>query len=127
VPLTPGSRIGSYQITAQIPEGGRVIPISVGLATEPVWARDGSELFYRNGTEMWAVPITTDLEFRAGRPVLLFDEPYETDPDGIGNPAYDVSLDGTRFLMVTSAAGANARFVFIRNWIAEVERLLAAG
>jgi len=110
----------------KFPEGGRVVPISVGPAAEPMWSRDGTELFYRNASEMWVVSITTTPTLVAGRPRLLFDEPYETDPDGQGNPAYDVSLDGTHLLMATTPTGRNVRLVFVRNWIAEIERLLSS-
>jgi serine/threonine-protein kinase len=39
---------------------------------QPVWARNGREIFYRNGDKMMAVPIDTEPAFRPGRPVELF-------------------------------------------------------
>ena len=53
---------------------------------------------------MFVVEIATQPTFRAGRPRVLFEGPYQMGPGhalGISTPNYDVSLDGERFLMVT--------------------------
>ena len=55
--------------------GGRS-QISTDGGTEPVWSRDGRELFYLNGDRMMAVEITTAPTFRAGTPRLLFEGRY---------------------------------------------------
>ena len=104
------------------PEGGRVVPVSTGLGTEPVWARDGSELYYRNGGQMFAVPVVTEPAFALGRPQVLFADPYEMDPGPAGLPNYDVSLDG-RFLMVTSGEGdvADESITVVLNWFEELK------
>ncbi len=81
-----------------VPGPGARVPISSNRGMAPVWARDGRELFYREGTAMMAVAVSTELTFSAERPVLLFDGPFQA--DGTGHPSYDVSLDGQRFLMM---------------------------
>ncbi len=40
---------------------------------QPVWSRDGRELFYRNADQMMAVAIETDPELTVGVPKRLFD------------------------------------------------------
>ena len=50
------------------PGGGQVVPVSAGPGTEPVWARDGRRLFYRNGSEMFEVEVTTGPSFTASTP-----------------------------------------------------------
>ena len=57
--------------------GGRS-QISTDGGSEPVWSRDGRELFYLNGDRMMAVEITTAPAFRAGAPRLLFEGRYTT-------------------------------------------------
>ena len=89
-----------YMMT--FPDGERVVPVSTGPGTEPVWSRDGSELFYRAGTAMMVVDIDPASDDMATRPRLLFDGDYAPDPIGLGIPNYDVASDG-RFVMVTSA------------------------
>jgi hypothetical protein len=72
--------------------------VSTEGGKEPVWSRDGSELFYRQGTALVATPIATEPALRVGRAEVLFDGPYQA--DRAGHPAYDVSPDGKRFLMI---------------------------
>ena len=38
-----------------------------------MWARDGRELFYRQGTAVMAVKVSTERAFRAEKPMMLFD------------------------------------------------------
>ena len=110
------------------PEGGRVIPISTSGGTEPVWSRDGRELFYRDGTQLLVVRVVTKPTFIAEKPTVLFEESYATDPVFGGNPNYDVSLDGQRFLMVESTgAGESATVTLVQNWFQELERLVPTG
>ena len=92
------------------PQGGEVFPISTGPGTEAVWSRDGTELFYRNGTQMWVVDVETESAFTAGRPSLLFEAPYDLElyNGGVGYANYDVSLNGEHFLMVQSGAAAES-------------------
>ena len=59
-------------------------PISTESGTHPVWARNGRELFYRNGVKIMAVDVTTQPAFRAGTPRLLFEE--RRDPSGRMRP-----------------------------------------
>ena len=89
------------------PDGAGVITVSTGPGTEPVWARDGSELFYRNGNQMFAAAITMEPTFSVGRRSPLFDDRYALDPSRIGIQNYDVSLDG-RFLMVATGNADSA-------------------
>src|SRR5262249_36192 len=64
-----------------------------------MWRRDGKELFYRNGNKMMAVSVTSNgSELTLSPPRALFDRRYGFETSTIAN--YDVSLDGTRFLMV---------------------------
>jgi serine/threonine-protein kinase len=90
--------------------GGRV-QVSTNGGDTAVWARDGRELFYRNGDEMMVVPIETEPSFTAGTPRVLFRGRYlNTGRD------YDVSPDGDRFYMIQESAPATEIRV-IQNWM----------
>ena len=117
------NRTGSDQVYVQpFPEGGSQIPISSGPGSEPMWSRDGRELFYRNGDQMWAVAIESGPDLRPGSPRLLFEAPYATDIVGLGVPNYDVSPDGQHFLMVRSAAESEVSgFTVVLNWFEELK------
>ena len=93
-------------------------------ALNPVWSRDGRELFYVNGDKMMAVEITTAPAFRAGTPRLLFEGRYLLSPNSVA--AYDVSSDGQRFLRVQPMhpdPPANQIHVVL-NWTEELKRLV---
>ena len=102
--------------------------ISTEGGNEPLWNRNGRELFYRNGNKMMAVDITTQPVFAAGTPKLLFERQYM--PPNLSSPNFDVSPDGQRFLMVkapmTLAAGGTQVSVVL-NWFEELKRRAPAG
>ncbi len=98
-------------------------PISAGRGTEPVWAPDGSELFYRDGESLMAVPIRTEPSFQAGYPRVLFSDNYSV---RLGR-MYDVAPDGRGFLMIKPVATdglAGSQVVLVQNWFEELERLV---
>jgi len=102
--------------------GERRWPVSVGGGVKPLWARDGGELFYLNGTSMMSVRVQTTPVFSAANPTKMFDGQYFA---GITGRTYDVSLDGTRFLMIKTAStdttATPADMVVVLNWTEELK------
>jgi len=101
-----------------IDTGGRW-QVSTSGGTQPLWARDGQELFYRSGGAVIAVPVQTDPNFTVGNPQVLFEGDYHLAP---GGPNYDVSPDGERFLMIRGVEGTS-QLTVVLNWFSELERL----
>ncbi len=99
------------------------IAISVGGGIEPLWRRDGTELFFRTSRgEMFAVPVNTGTPFEHGTPQLLFAVPGLL--QSIYHRGYDMHPDGERFLMVASYGGLSTRQLsIIFNWRTELEKL----
>ena len=87
--------------------------------TARVW--DGTELFYRNGEAMMAIPIEAGTSFTAGTPELLFEGRFKL---GVhGSLSYDVSADG-RFLMVERSQDETTdRLHVVLDWFNELKRL----
>jgi eukaryotic-like serine/threonine-protein kinase len=107
---------GKWQISA---EGG----------VEPLWNRNGRELFYRSGKKMMAVEISTKPSFSAGTPKMLFEGVYQL-LAAISTPNYDVSPDGQRFLMlkpVESAQAAPTQINVVLNWFEELKQKVPTG
>jgi serine/threonine-protein kinase len=106
------------------PASGGRSQISSDGGTEPVWSRDGRELFYVNGDKMMAVEITTTPVFRAGAPRLLFEGRYLLSPNGVA--AYDVAADGRRFLRVQPMHPdpPTNQIHVVQNWFQELKRLV---
>ena len=98
--------------------------ISTEGGDEPVWSRDGRELFYRNGNVLMAVPITLQPTFAAGVPRPLFRSDFE--PSGTNTSGYDVSPDGRRFLMIqpTEPEQPATQVSVVINWFEELRRLV---
>ncbi|HSE34016.1 MAG TPA: protein kinase [Pyrinomonadaceae bacterium] len=84
------------------PEIGTRIQVSVDGGSEPVWSRSGKELFFRNGDQTMAVNIGLSQSLVVGKPQLLFSRYALDDSSGPAYgmaAAYEVSLDGQRFIM----------------------------
>ncbi len=102
--------------------------ISIEGGEEPLWARNGKQLYYRWQDQQWAVDVTMNGDFAAGKPRLLFEKPgyYNIDPIR----CYDLSLDGQRFLMVKydqRKPTPVTEMTLILNWFEELKRLIPTG
>ena len=103
------------------------VPVSRAGGTEPVWARDGSELFYRDDSG-WLVAARLDRTDSvlsvAGRERLF-------DASGYGSHSgwrgYDVFPEAEQFLMLEPGPGSVAEvgdLVLVENLFQEVEEAL---
>jgi dipeptidyl aminopeptidase/acylaminoacyl peptidase len=102
------------------PGGGETVAISVRGGREPVWARDGRELYFREGDALMVVPVQHQ-PFRAAPPRKLFNFPsatYGLDPYAA---EYDVAPDG-RFLAVRRESASDVQVIL--NWVEELRQLL---
>ena len=91
--------------------GGRW-QVSLDGGSEPVWAANGHELFYRNGTKMMVAAIALHPTFTVGARRELFEGNYVNDPV---YRSYDVTRDGQAFVMVRSPK-PSADFIVVLNW-----------
>ena len=101
---------GSMDVYMQrYPGPGNKVRVSTDGGRNAVWARNGRELFYRNGSAMMAVRIDP-ASGSVSRPQLLFRRAAP-----IGN--FDVSPDG-RFLMIDGVPEENSSqpITVLLNW-----------
>ena len=91
------------------------------------WARNGQELFYRNGNKMMVVEITTEPSFSAGTPRLLFERNFQRATLSRAN--YDVTPNGQRFVMVkpSEQQGAATQINVVLNWFEELKQRVPTG
>ena len=122
------NQTGGERVYMQPFSGGRVVSVSTGPGTEPVWARDGRELFYRDGDRMMVVDVTPGPDATVSTPRVLFEGAYAPDPYRIGVPNYDVAADGQRFVMVkgegTAPDAAAQGIVLVENWFEELRQMV---
>ena len=89
---------------------------------EPLWQRDGAELFFRNPRgDMYTVAVGPGREFEHSTPRFLFSRPEMALQEFYRS--YDVHPDGKRFLMLSSGDAEARRLSVIFNWRAALGRL----
>lgn len=103
------------------PEGAELWLVSTGGGREPLWSRDGRELFYRRGDELLVAEVRLADRLVLGTPRTVFKGRFR--PSVVGPPNYDVSLDGERFLMVEQGDELPTRMNIVVNWIEDLKRL----
>jgi len=109
----PDTNAGEWQVST---DGG----------TRPLWARDGTELFYvaLAGSALMRAPVqVSGGSWHSGKPVKLFDGYAATNP----SRTYDVGADG-RFLMIKPPAPGptgGPNLVVVQHWNEELHRLAA--
>jgi serine/threonine-protein kinase len=103
------------------PGPGAKVLVSQNGGREPVWSRDGRELYYvgfeQQNSQLVALKVATDPEFRVLSRQALFDASEYEPADPHAN--YDVGPDG-RFVMVHQ--GRLSEMVLVLNWTEEVRR-----
>ena len=105
----------------QYPGPGVKTMVSTEGGFQPVWSRDGKELFYRCGDKMIAAGIETKPEFRVIRSEVLFEGKYLS---RVSRRDYDVAPDG-RFLMMQEPQSSMPLGInVVLNWFGELEQLM---
>jgi serine/threonine protein kinase len=92
--------VGPRVYATSYPEPGRIVSVSTGRGTAPLWSADGNEIFYRDGDQMMAARIESGESLAVELPTPLFDDDYVPTVGPAGGRNYDVSDDGQRFLMM---------------------------
>jgi eukaryotic-like serine/threonine-protein kinase len=121
------------------PGPGRAVPVSANGGVAPAWRADGKELFYLrpplvgSDSRLTIVAVnvgdSNDPEvFVPGGSRALFQESSEI-RFAVTTPTrnYDVTSDGTKFLMVQqleTPPEPPARIVLVQNWFEELKRLV---
>jgi serine/threonine-protein kinase len=110
------------------PGPGMKYQVSSGGGIQPLWARNGKELYYRWQEQVWVVDVQTGVGFATSKPRLLFEQPGYS----LGSPirGYDLSSDGQRFLMVKLEQRKPApvtEMTLVQNWFEELKRLVPTG
>ena len=94
-------------------EGGR----------EPLWARSGTELFYRGGGKLMRVGVQTAPTFAVTEPATtLF--PVGTYMENYNHTTYGILPGDGEFVFIKKVSPMN-RVVVVMNWMDEVDRLLS--
>ena len=99
--------------------------VSEGGGAGPVWAPDGSELYYRGAGSIMVAATALGPGFVPGRPRRLF--AAERFRFSGNTSAFDIHPDGKRFAMVTlgdPSPAAPDQINVVLNWFDELRRLV---
>ena len=115
---------GQMEVYVQgYPDPGAVVAISIGGGHAPVWAVDGSSLFYRVDNKMMAVSFAPGNPPRIGSPTLVFEKRYfGVGPAGWpgGERHYDVARGGRFLMMNQEFRNTPATINVALNWTQEL-------
>jgi hypothetical protein len=115
---------GRAQIYLQaFPGPGERVQVSTDGGREPVWAPDGSQLYFRNGTKFMAVDVKTRPTLAVGKPRLMFEGDFV-----LSHHDYGILPDGRHFIMIQPVGGKMppAELHVVVNWSEELKARLAA-
>jgi len=113
---------GRYEIYVQaFPGLGEKALISTDGGNQPLWSRDGRELFYIAPDRMLlAVRVASGAAFESGLPNPLFRVPDIGDL--VTKQSYCVSADGRFLFNALQQSAQDAPMVVIMNWAAAAQR-----
>lgn len=96
--------------------------VSRNGGSEPLWARNGNELFYRGGGKLMRVGVRTTPTFAVTEPPTeLF--PVGTYMENYNHTTYGILPGDAEFIFIKTVSPMN-RIVVVTRWMDEVDRLL---
>lgn len=112
---------GQAEVYAVRVEGGGKIQVSSNGGLAPRWRGDGREIVYlASGRELMSVTV------RSSSGELLLDTPkrlFELTPIVSAGPVYDITADGTRFIVASRAtAQVTPMVTVLQNWMRLLDR-----
>jgi serine/threonine-protein kinase len=99
--------------------------VSNGGGSQPLWSRDGKELFYLDAVNFLSrVPIEAGSSFTTGPQTKLLSRTYVGTIPTYAGRQYDISHDGKRFLVMKDVATSTneepTSIVIVQNWFEEL-------
>ena len=111
---------------APFPGPGPVHQVSIDGGVEPLWSRDGRELFFQQGAALIGVRVTPNPSFSAGAPRVQNEVRFaRTITQTTG---WSITPDGSRFLRIqrVEPEQATTRIDLVQNWFEEVKAKVTA-
>jgi hypothetical protein len=109
---------------APFPGPGPRHQVSTDGGTEPLWSREGRELFFQNGARLMGVTVAPGAAFSASTPHVVHEGRFLKSING--NTDSSITRDGARFLRIQQVEPEHAitHFDLVLNWFDEARRLV---
>ena len=107
-------------------QAGWAHQVSIDGGAEPLWSRDGRELFFQQGARLMGVRVTPGAAFSAGAPNVVQEGRFVQ--SSTGTSAWSITPDGSRFLRIqrVEPERATTRIDLVQNWFEEVKAKAAS-
>lgn len=113
---------GSNEVfVTSFPGPGETTQVSKDGGDEPLWSRDGRELFYAHRDVLMRATVSSSPSLSVGKPEVLFSARFLRSPKA--GPNYDIAPGNKRFIMATSpqsSGSIQARVVL--NWTSRLNQ-----
>jgi eukaryotic-like serine/threonine-protein kinase len=99
--------------------------VSTDGGIEPLWSRDGRELFFQNGSQLMGVTVTPGAEWSASQPHVVHEGRFLRGSNG--NTSWSINKDGTRFfrIQLVEPERAITHVDLVLNWFSELQQRVA--
>ncbi|MBA2291532.1 MAG: hypothetical protein H0W15_03645 [Gemmatimonadales bacterium] len=99
--------------------------VSTNGGTEPLWSRDGRELFFQSGNRLMGVSVTLGTSFSSSPPRLVQEGRFIASSNG--NTSFSITKDGARFLRIQpmDQEPAITHIEVVLNWFSALKRRAA--
>jgi Tol biopolymer transport system component len=111
-------------VVRAFPGPGGATQVSTDGGTEPAWAPDGKQLFYRHGRQIMAVAVVPGPALQLGPRRVLFEGPYQS-LGLIARAGVSISPDG-KHIALLRRVDDDSRLVVTTNWFTELRSRLSA-
>lgn len=129
--ISPDGKWVAYQATVSSRQEIFVAPlsgagerrlVSTDGGTEPLWSRDGRQLYFQSGDRLMAVTVTPGATFTASAPGPLYEGRFLATVNL--NTSFSISKDGARFLRIQPADPRRGitRIELVLNWFSELAK-----
>jgi Tol biopolymer transport system component len=111
------NRTGAAEVYVRaLSEAGSERLLSTRGGSEPVWSRDGRQVFYREGSRLVGVPVTLGNRIQTGPARPMFNGSFAAGTADRAN--FDVAASTGRFVMVEESSGPSSatEFHVLLNW-----------
>src|SRR4029077_4715391 len=96
---------------------GPALRVSSDGGHDPVWSRDGRDVFYTNGDKLMSARVTLDASgVRAEQPQVLLDGGFTHDDADANIRFFDVAPDGRLLIIEAFEKSSGAAIVIVQHW-----------